>query len=353
MGLLMTAYMMRMSAYMAMSDVGALGSKELAGDDLAYSNLQGAAEKVNTSRLMNAVNAILLWSKCIKFIGFFPYIQFLFHTIKDSMSHFIWFLLLFMCVHFGFVVSFVTAFGEVIPELNSVPSAWIYTLRAVLADIDVLPIYEWDPVTGALFILLFYIVIILVGINVFFAIMAATLMENTYGPKKPPLDKERAIVVMLEMIQQRLSNVCNCQKRLKAISPGLYKRLFETKKKKKDDDGEGGNSPNERGQGGTGNSKRDKSSGKRRGDWTSGDDGRTSVRGNDLRSFRPQEVMRAVENMAGKLLSKIHACGIEIRIEVLRVQESLSQMVSVAEALSIRIDKIKASQTKFMKDLQG
>ncbi len=60
--------------------------------------------------------------------------------------------------------------------------------------------------------------------------------------------------------------------------------------------------------------------------------------------------MRAVEHLAGRVLSKIHACGIEIRIEVLRVQESLGQMVGVAEALSLRMDKIQRSQNKFLKD---
>ena len=71
-----------------------------------------------------------------------------------------------------------------------------------------------------------------------------------------------------------------------------------------------------------------------------------------VRSFPPREVMQAVENMAGRLLSKIHACGIEIRIEVLRVQESLNQMVAISTALSKRVDKIRGSQEKFLREFQ-
>ena len=162
-------------------------------------------EKINTARLLNAVNSVLLWGKCIKFIGFFPYIQLLFHTVKDAMSNFFMFLILFLVLHFAFVVSFVTAFGDVIGPLTTVQSAWIFTLRAIAADIDIIPIYNYDKTVGTILILLFLIGVLLVGINVFFAIMAATLMENRYLKKREADDKEEAIVVMITVAREVLA----------------------------------------------------------------------------------------------------------------------------------------------------
>lgn len=74
--------------------------------------------------------------------------------------------------------------GHGCTHLPQVAAGWLYTIRSVCADIDVLPIYDRDAVVGAIFILLYYIVVILVAINVFFSIMAATLMEATYDTRK-------------------------------------------------------------------------------------------------------------------------------------------------------------------------
>ena len=53
------------------------------------------------------------------------------------------------------------------------------------------------------------------------------------------------------------------------------------------------------------------------------------------------------------MLSKIHAYGIELRIEMLRVQESLTQMVAVATALGVRVQKIRSAQDKFIRDFSA
>lgn len=50
---------------------------------------------------------------------------------------------------------------------------------------------------------------------------------------------------------------------------------------------------------------------------------------------------------------KIHSYGIELRIEMLRVQESLTQMCAVAAALSLRVEKIRMAQEKFIKDFSA
>mmetsp|Transcript_1293 Transcript_1293/g.2883 ORF Transcript_1293/g.2883 Transcript_1293/m.2883 type:complete len:692 (-) Transcript_1293:678-2753(-) len=360
MGLLLTAYTIRMTAYMEVGNVGTLGEKETAANaDEAFTNLQGVANKTDMARLINAINAVLLWGKCVKYVGFFPYVHFLFNTIKESMAYFAYFIIIFAIIQIGFVISFVVSFGDVLEELNGVAAGWLYTIRSVCADIDVLPIYDRDAVVGAIFILLYYIVVILVAINVFFSIMAATLMEATYDTRKAESqvdEKSEAIVVVLQMAREYMQAACQCQKRLKQMAPGLYKRIYGNKKDKKDEV----NNPLDKS--GRNNLALTAGGGKGRGESGEGDKSATrdempmlGLRSTEnmsktIKEFTPKEVMRAVENLAGRVLSKIHACGIEVRIEVLRVQESLGQMVGVAEALSIRMDKIYRSQEKFLKD---
>ncbi|CAD7970186.1 unnamed protein product [Amoebophrya sp. A25] len=358
MGLLLTAYTIRMTAYMEIGSVGQLGAAETVGGPgrfEAYTNLQGIANKVDTSRLINAINAVLLWGKCVKYIGFFPYIHFLFNIIQDSMAYFVYFILLFAIIQIGFVISFVVSFGDVLAELNSVAAGWLYTIRSVCADIDVLPIFEKDAIVGAVFILLYYIVVILVCINVFFSIMAATLMEATYDARKAESqknEKSEAIVVVIQMTREYFGNLCQCQKRIRQLSPALAARIYGAKKKAVED---GDVKKNDR-QGAL----KDRGGAREEMDATGAKDdlpmlGLRSAENmsKTIKEFTPKEVMRAVEHLAGRVLSKIHACGIEIRIEVLRVQESLGQMVGVAEALSMRMDKIQRSQNKFLKDFAG
>merc|ERR1712194_141357 len=164
------------------------------------------------------------------------------------------------------------------------------------------------------------------------------------GPGKPQGEKEKAILLMLNVIREYVVSFFDCQKKIKAVSPGLHRRFYENKKKKRTtSDADDAITNKDKKDSATRNSRH-------RGTTT---DMASTVEGRNtgsLRNFPAAEVMRAVENLAGHLLSKIHACGIEIRIEVLRVQESLAQMVAVAETLHIRIEKVKVSQEKFMKD---
>lgn len=77
-------------------------------------------DKTDMARLINAINAVLLWGKCVKYVGFFPYVHFLFNTIKESMAYFAYFIIIFAIIQIGFVISFVVSFGDVLEELNGV-----------------------------------------------------------------------------------------------------------------------------------------------------------------------------------------------------------------------------------------
>jgi len=104
----MTSFTFRLTAYLDAANYLPMGQKEMSNDkdtaETAYTNLQGIATKVETARLINSLNAVLLWSKCIKYIAFFPYVQFLFYTVKDAMGPFFVFFIMFSILAIGFTL---------------------------------------------------------------------------------------------------------------------------------------------------------------------------------------------------------------------------------------------------------
>ena len=134
-GLILTAYTFRMTAYLDAQVFLPMGTAEMAGDttgENAYTNLQGIAIKVETARQINSLNAVLLWCKCIKYIAFFPYVQFLFYTIQAAFAPFIVFFIMFMILALAFTLAFVAVFADVIFEFRTMYQGFIFLLRSII-----------------------------------------------------------------------------------------------------------------------------------------------------------------------------------------------------------------------------
>ena len=78
---------------------------------------------------------------------------------------------MFAIAFLGFTLCFIVLFGDVLRDLSSFDKAFFFLARSFVADINVLPIYDVSPVTGGLLVLSFYIVMIVVGVNIFFSII--------------------------------------------------------------------------------------------------------------------------------------------------------------------------------------
>merc|ERR1719318_1339058 len=85
---------------------------------------------------------------------------------------------MFLVLLLGFVHAFTIAFGEFIPNFATFDQACVTLARSFLRDVDFFPIYNVSPKYGAIMILVFYVVIMLVGLNVFFAILASAISDN-------------------------------------------------------------------------------------------------------------------------------------------------------------------------------
>merc|ERR1719301_493186 len=165
-----------------------VGEKELSNSD-EYTNLQAFAEKIEQAALINSFNAVLLWAKFFKYTGYVPYVKILIEAIGGSFVLFVSFLAMFVIAFVGFVISYNVGFGDKINEFATFHGASVYLGRSFLGDIDLLPVFRVSPLFGAVLILLFYVMIMMVGMNVFFAILTNALHESKYGQATAGVDE--------------------------------------------------------------------------------------------------------------------------------------------------------------------
>jgi len=320
------------------------GAAELANRD-DYTNMQASAEKIATATLLNAFNAVLLWSKCFKYTGFIPYIQVLVQAIGGSFTLFASFLAMFSIAFIGFTISFNIGFGDKLEEFSTYSGALIYMGRSFLGDIDLIPIYRLSPLFGAIMILLFYIFVMMVGLNVFFAILANALHDAKYNQDDEALQNADIVTQSITEAGQWIMKKLDVHKKLKALSPTLYRKFFPKKQK---DDPKSGMSKRQSWAGNGDTSSRSSysssySSSESQSSW--------DARQKPVSAFKAREVMASVEHMAGRLLSRIQGMGIEIRLEVLDVYDKLSVMDMAVEELARRTKNIQDEQDALLRSL--
>jgi hypothetical protein len=68
-------------------------------------------------------------------------------------------------------------------------------------------------------------------------------------------------------------------------------------------------------------------------------------------TFSYQQMMRAIEHMAGRVLSEVQEVGIEIKMELHDVCERVAQMQMAVEELSWRAELVRREQEEVM-DIQ-
>merc|ERR1719201_1551188 len=199
-----------------------VGEKELL-DKNSYTGLQSFAEQIQQAALINSFNAVLLWAKFFKFSGYVPYVKILIDAIGGSFVLFISFLAMFVIAFVGFVISYNVGFGDKIDEFATFHGACIYLGRSFLGDIDLLPVYRVSPLFGAVLILLFYVMIMVVFMNVFFATLTNALHESKYGDKGG-VDDSAVLTQIWKDFKDWLVKKVELERRLKNSFPALHKK---------------------------------------------------------------------------------------------------------------------------------
>jgi hypothetical protein len=342
--LLLYAFGLRMTVWID-SMALTVGEKELL-DKNSYTGLQSFAEQIQQAALINSFNAVLLWAKFFKFSGYVPYVKILIEAIGGSFVLFMSFLCMFVIAFIGFVISFNVGFGDKINEFATFHGASIYLGRSFLGDINLLPVYRVSPLFGAVLILLFYVMIMMVGMNVFFAILCNALHESKYGKQDGPEDSAVVSEIWKDFKDWLVKKV-ELERRLKNSFPALHKKYKarqlaqQANRVRIQTQPSGASIADGKSAGGTNYSSSSSSS-------TSSSMDSYDALHRPVSSFKAREVMQSVEHMAGRILSRIQGMGIEIRSEVLDVYEKMAMMDLAVSELTRRAKVIEAEQENMM-----
>lgn len=356
--LLVYAFVLRLMVW-ANSPIN-VGEDELSDRD-KYTNLQTIAETVQSASLINSFNAVLLWAKFFKYTAYLPYIKVLIDSVSRSFTLFFSFLCMFAIAFVGFVISFSIGFGDKILEFSTFGGAAVYLCRSFLGDVNLLPVYHVSPLFGAVLILLFYVVVMMVGLNVFFAILTNSLLQPKEGNQS---DIEDSVVAQQfqEMCQWILDKT-QLVKRLKSHFPpgyrflmkfGWFKKMAELSSKDLGPFSQGGSMQKGRTTEFLSNEVEylpsETSMSRLKDSWR--DDGRQQglKPQRQIGEFTTRQVMASVEHMAGRILSRIQGMGIEIRSEARDVSEKMTLMHMAVEELTTRANTIISEQDDLLRE---
>merc|ERR1719506_1380595 len=179
--LLIVAFVFRILVFMDGDTLAAQNKMQLENPD-TFSSIRALAARAETVRLLHSFNAVLLWSKCVKYTKHLPVVKVLVKTIWDAFSLFLPLMFMFTIALIGFTMAYNIGFGDKIQELTTFTRAIVFLSRSFLRDIKLMEVYYITPIFGAFLILLFYVMLVLVGVQVLFAIVTDAMYRNKHHP---------------------------------------------------------------------------------------------------------------------------------------------------------------------------
>lgn len=197
-----------------------------------FVNLNPVAQNVRTLRHLVAFNAVLTWLKAVKYINIIPYIATFMETLRISYQLLLSFLAVFLSCFIGFCLAYSVAFGENLTNLRTPWRALIYLARSFLGNADMGVIYDRAPILGSFLILIFIIGMILICMNLFYAIMVSALSDAKQTQDMKQSKKWAQTLDKIQGFWETVSEVLSLQERFRQFVPGLYSRLNTRAKKR-------------------------------------------------------------------------------------------------------------------------
>jgi len=325
--LLIVAFCMRIMTFMDAADLN-LGGAQLANAE-AFSSIRALAARAELVKLLHSFNAVLLWSKCVKYTKHLPIVKILVKTIWDAFSLFLPLMFMFTIALIGFTMAYNIGFGDKIQELTTFTRAVVYLSRAFLRDVELMPVYYITPIFGAFLILLFYVMLVLVGIQVLFAIVTDAMYRAKVHPSEgDPNHKDEPLEEVLREVKIKGT------KMIRYCCPLIY-RTFIKKPLSKE---ERQRLIAEARQG-----QEEKLALKNAMDAVSESTYSISSIPKE-KTFTTGEIMLAIQHMSGRVLSEVQEVGIEIKSELHDVCERVAQMQMAVEELSWRSELVRREQ---------
>jgi hypothetical protein len=342
-GLLIGFIVMRVMVWLAAAGID-LGSQELMDED-HYTPMQGIAERLIMARTINSFNAVFIYAKVVKYIAFMPYIKDLVVTLECCWKQYLSFMFMFGIIYNAFSFSFCIGFGEKIREYGKISSTNVYMARSFLGDINLSMIYKEDPVFGAILILAFMLVVYFLLMNVFFAILLSAL-DDSKG--KPNADfRQEMLMQSLHQIKQFVKRLFSLENKIRMIAPGLWATMYKKERLKRKQE-EKQRLLKDKQEAEEKKRKLAHNAGlvKRQG---SPKDAKSNSSGSlNAEDLDKQDILKAVENMAGKLLAKIQGLSFELTTEMRDLQSALTKMESYTSRLSTKLEDLFNDQVELL-----
>jgi len=290
-------------------------------------------------RTLTAMNALLIWGKCMKYISFFPYVKTLVTTLEGCWTTSLSFMVMFSTNFMAFCVAYAVGFGETIQELSSLGSAAIYLCRLFVGDVDLTPVYEEAPAFGAILIMLYVLGVYFLMLYLFFAILATAFQDaNT---RKVQDFKEEMLIESVAKVKESLANLVDVESKVRRVAPGLWARIYEKSRMREKKQKEKEREEQERAEEARNEAKAAKHTAKHR---LNG--GKRPLPIGDKKDPATRTILGNVENMAGRVLSKIQGIQFEITAEMGETQEAIKNLNLAGGVLIRRLQDLHSNQMK-------
>jgi hypothetical protein len=325
-----------------------LGAMELMEAD-HYTPMQAIAERLIMARTINAFNAVFIYAKVVKYIGFMPYIKTLLLTLCVCWKQYLSFLAMFLLIFMGFVIAYTIGFGETIREISTLGATSVYLARSFLGDIDLTGIYLEAPFFGAMLILFFMLGIYFLSINVFFAILLGALDEARSAPKTADFRQEM-MAQSIAQAKQWVRDLFSLERKIRWIAPGLWASMYRKERLKRKQE-EKQRLLKEKQEAEEKERKIAHNAGlfRDKARTPQADENKSSSSAElDAEDLDKRDILSAVENMAGKLLSKIQGLSFELTTEMRDLQSALAKVESYSRRLSGKLESLYNDQVDLL-----
>lgn len=205
--------------------VGAPGNvfKVLADEEGPFVDMSEFAYYISEMRAVNAFNAILIWTKTMKYVSFIPYVTLVMATIRYSWKLFVSFTVIAGCTFIGFAIGFTGGFGDKFEEVNSFAKACVFLAQSFVGSADFSDVMRTSPFFGAVLIILLIVLVYLVMLNLFMAVMVVAL-SGAKAQQMDSMENAGAWGRRVKAWKLSIARALELNQKMEKYTPGLFAR---------------------------------------------------------------------------------------------------------------------------------
>ncbi|KAE9321498.1 hypothetical protein PF008_g17802 [Phytophthora fragariae] len=141
-------------------------------------NLQGLATVLYAESVIESINAALVWLKLLQYTTVSKRMSLLLRMLGRAARDLAWFFVCFLVCICAFAQIGLLLFGLDVRGFSSLGSAIVTLLQAVAGELDYAGMADSHRVAGPIFYILYYLLLLLILVNVFLAILNDAYMQT-------------------------------------------------------------------------------------------------------------------------------------------------------------------------------